>query len=99
MLTLRPAIAEERNIRFWHWWNSAGEVQNIEVLSKDLTQYNLAWDKEGPKQSSTSLYLNDLNDLLETQLPDAAMMVSSAIPNYDATFSFGNKHYSSSLSL
>ncbi len=87
MLTLGSAIAEERNIRFWHWWNSAGEVQNIEVLSKYLTQYNLVWDKEGPKQSSTSLYLNDLNDLLETQFPDAAMMVSSTIPSYNATFS------------
>ena len=87
MLTLRPSIAEERKISFWHWWNSAGEVKSIDVLSKYLTQYNLIWNKEKAIKSSTALYLRDINSLLETQSPDAAMMISSKIHNYDAKFS------------
>ena len=87
MLTLRPAIAEERKVNFWHWWNSTGEVKSIDVLSKHLAQHNLNWDKKEAIKKSTALYLSDIDNLLETQLPDAAMMISSKIHNYDAKLS------------
>lgn len=89
---LHPSIAEERKIIFWHWWNSAGETQSIDVLTKYLTQYNLSWDKEEAIKNSTALYLHDINSLLETQLPDAAMMVSSNIHSYNAKFSLMHLH-------
>lgn len=87
VLTPSSAIAQERNIRFWHWWNSTGEAQNIEVLSKYLSQSNLHWDNKAPIKSNSTLYLSHFNNLLETQFPDAAMMVSRNIHSYDATFS------------
>lgn len=87
MIALRPALAEERSIRFWHWWNSAGEVENIDVLNRYLKKHNLLWKDKGATSSSTGLYLAYINDRFKDQFPDAAMLDSSEAHNYDKTFS------------
>lgn len=83
----QSALADDRSIDFWHWWNSAGEVQSIEVLNKYLTQNNINWEHKSPKNHSTNSYLNSFDDLIKAQQPNAAMMVSSGIQNYDTNFS------------
>lgn len=87
IIAARPAFAEERSIRFWHWWNSAGEIKNIDVLSRHLKQHNLQWKDKDAKSSSTSLYLAHINDDLKDQLPEAAMLDSSEAHNFDKAFS------------
>ena len=88
MLTIRTAVADEDNIQFLHWWNSAGEVQSIDILNQYLTQKNLRWNNKEPSYSTTAAYLANIADQLNTtQRPDAAMMVSSDIINYDKDFS------------
>ncbi|HHX34796.1 MAG TPA: carbohydrate ABC transporter substrate-binding protein [Gammaproteobacteria bacterium] len=85
-MTLRTALAEERSIRFWHWWNSAGEVKNIEVLNKYLTKNNLVWEEQAAQHSSSNLYLTRVKKQLQSQLPDAAMMDSSETHKYAESF-------------
>ena len=86
IIALRPALAEERSIHFWHWWNSAGEVENIDVLSRHLKSHNLLWQDKEAKSSSTSLYLAHINDRFKDQFPDAAMLDSSEAHNFDKAF-------------
>lgn len=87
-LTPRLVLAEEAQIEFLHWWNSIGERQSGQVLSRYLSQHNLQWNDRGPSYGSTAEYLaNIAQQLSETQRPDAAMMVSSDIKNYNAEFS------------
>ncbi len=86
ILILSPAIAEERSIRLWHWWNSAGEAQSSKVLTKYLAQHNIHWNETDVKGASTSLYLNGIRSLLEEDRPDAALMTSSEIKSYDTEF-------------
>lgn len=83
---MRTALAEERGIQFWHWWNSASEVENIEVLSRYLKKHNLQWQEQEAGNSSSSLYLAQIKARLQQQLPDAAMLDSSEAHNYAQLF-------------
>lgn len=88
MLTVRTALANQDNMQFLHWWNSAGEVKSIDVLNTYLTQNNLHWPNKEPSYGSTAAYLANIAEQLKTsQRPDAAMMVSSDIRNYERDFS------------
>lgn len=86
IIAVRPVFAEERSIRFWHWWNSAGEAESIDVLSRHLKQYNLLWLDKGAKSSSTSSYLEHIKERFKERLPDAAMLDSSEAHNFDQAF-------------
>lgn len=81
-VTPRTALAEDAEIHFWHWWNSAGEVKNIATLNKYLKQKNLTWTEQAAQSSSSHLYLAQLKDRLDAQRPDAAMLDSSETHNY-----------------
>lgn len=88
MLPLRAALANQDSIEFLHWWNSAGEVKSIDVLNTYLNQHNLRWPNQAPSYGTTAAYLANIAEQLKTsQRPDAAMMVSSDIRNYERDFS------------
>ena len=56
-MALRTVLAEDRTIQFWHWWNSASEVENIDILNRYLKKYDLQWQDKEANNSSSSLYL------------------------------------------
>ena len=86
-LPLRSALAHENNIQFLHWWNSAGEVKSIDVLNTHLNRHNLHWPEQEPSYGTTAAYLANIAEQLQTSgRPDAAMMVSSDIRNYEKEF-------------
>lgn len=87
VMALRTVLAEDRTIQFWHWWNSASEVENIDILNRYLKKYDLQWQDKEANNSSSSLYLAQISDQLKEQLPDAAMLDSSEAHNYDKAFS------------
>lgn len=87
VITLESAFAENNEIQFWHWWNSASEVKNIEVLSRHLNKHDLVWTDTAANNSSSSLYLAQISKQLTEQLPDAALLDSSEAHNYDQAFS------------
>lgn len=87
MLPLRTALANDDSIEFLHWWNSAGEIQNIDVLNAYLTRNNLHWPNQEPSYGTTAAYLAHMTEQLQLSArPDAAMMVSSDIRNYENSF-------------
>lgn len=86
-LTLPSAFAEKNEIQFWHWWNSASEVKNIDVLNRHLNKHGLVWTNTAANHSSSSLYLAQISTQLKEQLPDAAMLDNSEVHNYDHAFS------------
>ena len=85
-VSLQSARAEESSIRFWHWWNSKGEVKSIEVLERHLNKHNLRWLEQDSQSSSTNLYLLQINNHLDERFPEAAMLDSSEAHNFDNTF-------------
>lgn len=85
-ITPTTAVAQEPNIQFWHWWNSASEVGNIDVLNRHLKKHGLQWQDQEASNSSSSLYLAQIKERLKQQLPDAAMLDSSEAHSYDQQF-------------
>lgn len=85
-ISLQSALAEEPSIRFWHWWNSKGEVKSIDVLERHLNKHNLHWIEQDSQSSSSNLYLAQIGDHLDEQFPEAAMLDSSEVHNFDNTF-------------
>ena len=85
-VSLRSALADQPSIRFWHWWNSAGEVKSIDVLERHLKKHNLRWLEQEAQNSSSSLYLAQMSDQLQQQYPEAAMLDSSEAHNFDNAF-------------
>lgn len=87
--TAHASTANDQPLRFWHWWYSTGEKQNITVLNKHLAKHNLTWQEPRAKHytNSTAGYLDRFNAALKTyQSPDAAMMSSSNIKDYDKQY-------------
>lgn len=80
-------MADYHSIDFWRWWNSTGEIKSIDVLNKNLAELDINWKDKTAKSKSTDTYLSSFNEQLKNQLPDAAMMVTSKIYNYDTKFS------------
>lgn len=85
-ITLQSAFADEPSIRFWHWWNSTGELQSIDVLERHLNKHGLRWLEQDAQSSSSNLYLAQMSDHLEERFPEAAMLDSSEAHNFDNTF-------------
>ncbi len=87
--SLPSAFAEAKNepsVKIWHWWNSEGERKSIDVLNAYLTKRGLHLENDQAQANSTGLYLESFPRWLNTSnLPDAAMMVSSGIQANAAT--------------
>lgn len=77
------ADGDGAQVQFWHWWNSAGESQNISVLRDYLKKNNLTWAKQSAQNSSSGLYLSRIEQQLKLRPPEAAMMDHQALKSYD----------------
>lgn len=80
------APTDANRITLWHWWNSQGERQSIDILNTHLATQGLQLKDDQAKASSTGSYLNNFKSWLKTEkLPTAAMMVSSEINSLAAS--------------
>lgn len=83
---LSAAFAEQRSIEFWHWWNSASEVENANTLNHYLQRHGLLWNDKKALKSSSSIYLEQLSQQLQQHYPDAAMLDSSMVYSYNQSY-------------
>ncbi len=86
MFAANTAPTTHNTINLWHWWNSKGERQSVDILNAHLAQHGLQLTNDQAKASNTGLYLKTFPSWLNApNLPDAAMMVSSEIHSIAAT--------------
>ncbi len=85
-LASNAASTLDSSTTLWHWWNSKGERQSIDVLNAHLATQGLQLKDDQAKASTTGQYLKNFQSWFNTaNLPDAAMMVSSEIQSLAAT--------------